>query len=407
MPTVLITGAASGIGRSAAQRLARDGWQCVLVDREAQGLSATLAGMPPAGNTRHRVMTADLTNPAAVEALAGRVGTLDALINNAGMSDRGNLAVVDQDDAAWHPLVALNLDAPARLVQAFSSRLVPGARIVNVASGAGLRAIPWRGAYSASKAGLIAMSRALARERDDWCVTTLCPGFVRTALVDSLIATGRLQPADAVAKVPLGRIAEPEDMAEMLTFLASEDAAPVSGLCVSSDGGSSVFGGSRAFAPATQPPVPLDMPVSMEIIGASAEAWQVVAGEGHGYRAVLDVTPLDAAPGQCLEAVRMAARRFRHAHAGPASLTLMLPPEGAGDWRAAADAAAARMLVATLACEWGAEDLRINAVQAACPDPHALAPLLRFMAGPRARYMTGQVLPVPSPPSSRAALRAP
>lgn len=363
--------------------------------------------MPPAADTRHRVLTADLTNTAAVEALAERVGTLDALINNAGMSDGGNLAVVDQDDAAWLPLVALNLDAPARLVLAFSSRLVPGARIVNVASGAGLRAIPWRGAYSASKAGLIAMARALASERDDWCVTTLCPGFVRTALVDSLITSGRLQPADAVAKIPLGRMADPEDMAEMLAFLASEDAAPLSGLCLSSDGGSSVFGGSRAFAPAMQPPVPLDMPVSVEIIGTPAEAWQLVAsGDGHGYRAVLDFTPLDAEPGQWLEAVRIAARRFKRAHAGPASLTLMLPPEETGDWRAAADAAAARMLLATLACEWGAEDLRINGVQADCHDPGALAPLLRFIAGPRARYMTGQVLPVPSLLSSRATQRA-
>lgn len=395
MPTVLITGAASGIGRAAAQRFARDGWRCVLVDRDAQGLSATMAGLAACPEGDHRALEVDLTDAQSIDALAEHTGTLDALINNAGMSDRGNRPVVEQDGDAWRALLALNLDAPARLVEALSCRLVPGARIVNVASGAGLRAIPWRGAYSPSKAGLIALSRALARQRRDLCVTTLCPGFVRTELVDRLIETGRLNPEHAVAKIPLGRMADPAEMAEALCFLAGPGTAPLSGLTLSVDGGSSVFGGSLAFAPAEIAPAPLDAPTNLQVVGAPAGDWASVGETGPGYPAVLDVSPLAAAPGEWLRTVHGSARRFAQMYARQASLTLLLPPEDQDVWRAAGDAAAARMLVATLACEWGARALRVNALQIARPDARTLAPLLRFMTGAGAQYLTGQVLPLP------------
>jgi hypothetical protein len=92
--------------------------------------------------------------------------------------------------------------------------------------------------------------------------------------------------------------------------------------------------------------------------------------------------------------VHKAARRFAREHPSQASLTLVLPADAGEDWRHAGDLAAARMLVATLACEWGARALRVNALSVAGAEPEAVAPLLRFMAGAGAQYLTGQVLPV-------------
>lgn len=402
MPSVLITGAAAGIGRAAAQRFARDGWRCVLVDRDGAALAATVAGLPAPEASRHEAVEIDLTDAAAIGALPARTGPLDALVNNAGVSDRTNRPVVEQDDDDWRTLLALNLDAPARLVDALLPRLVAGAHVVNVASGAGLRAIPWRGAYSASKAGLIGMSRALARECPELRVSVLCPGFVRTELVDRLVAAGRLEPARVTAKIPLGRMAEPEELAEAIRFLAGADGAVPSGLLLPVDGGSSVFGGSQGFAPAAVAPVPPDTPLRLRVVGDVAGKWSAigsavgsaVAQQGYGYAAMVDVSPLAAPPGDRLAAVHEAARRFAQEHAQQASLTLVLPAGAGEDWRHAGDLAAAGMLVATLACEWGARALRVNALSVSRADPQAVAPLLRFMAGAGAQYLTGQVLPV-------------
>ncbi|WP_240669345.1 SDR family NAD(P)-dependent oxidoreductase [Achromobacter spanius] len=251
METVLLTGAASGIGCATAWRLARLGRRCVLVDRNAEALDALLTALRSEhAGSDHLARVADLTDPEQINALADDVPPLDAIINNAGMTDASNLPAVEQADDNWQRLLDLNLHAPARLLRALHGRLTRHARIVNVASGAGLRAIPLRGAYSPSKAGLIAQTQALAQAHPERRVSVLCPGFVQTELVDGLIASGRLDPVRAVAKIPLGRLAAPEEIACALAFLASDHAALVSGGRLSVDGGSSVFGGSQAYAPA-------------------------------------------------------------------------------------------------------------------------------------------------------------
>ena len=205
MPTVLITGAASGIGRAAAHRFAADGWRCVLVDRDGEGL----AGLRPALPGAHVAHVADLTDAAQVAGLASLSETLDAVLNNAGASDPRGVALVDQPADEQARLAALNLEAPAAVLAAVDARLSPGARIVAVASGAGLRAIPQRGWYSATKAGLIAQTRAFACARPDLVVTVLCPGFVRTELVDALIAAGPPPPRPAGPETPPGPVAAP------------------------------------------------------------------------------------------------------------------------------------------------------------------------------------------------------
>jgi NAD(P)-dependent dehydrogenase (short-subunit alcohol dehydrogenase family) len=429
MPTVLVTGAASGIGRATAVHFAAKGWQCLLVDRDGKALDALVSKLPG----RHHALGIDLTDAAQVRSLGGAVisaGPIDAVVNNAGMSDSSGTPLADQSPAQQSSLALLNLDAPAAVVSAVDARLAPGARVVNVSSGAGLRAIPFRGYYSASKAGLIAQTRALARARPDLGVTVLCPGFVRTELVEGLIAAGRLDPRQAVAKTPLGRMADPAEMAEMIGFLASPGAKAISGEVVALCGGSSVYGGTRACEPATRAPLPMDLPTALSVEAAGVDAWQGLAGEGIGagcadgsgpqasrgtgagegrspaagrYQAVIDASPLaaggnprdDRAAPDLVATVHEAAGRFASRHEADASLTLLLPPDEAGDlpWQRAGEGAAARMLVATLACELASRALRVNAIEVA-PGLSAgeLAPLLQFVAGACAQFFTGQTL---------------
>lgn len=396
MPTVLITGAASGIGRDTARLFARAGWQCVLVDHNETALRDVGHSLPTPASAAHVFRTIDLTDAHQIASLREGTPALDAILNNAGMSDASNTPLVDQDPAQIGRLLALNLAAPAAVVDACAPLLKPGARIVNVSSGAGLHAIPWRGAYSPSKAGLIAQTQALAQAHPEWCVTVLCPGFVRTELVDALIQAGRLKPEGAVAKIPLGRMAHPAEMAQALYFLASPGAAPLSGQTFPVNGGSSVYGGSQPLPPSTVDVLPLDLPLRLEVCGGDAAPWQAVAdapADGPHYAACLDLSPLQAAPAGLLQAVHAAATRFAARHNQQASLTLLLPTAKPGDWQTAGDAAAVRMLIATLACEWGSRALRINALEVPADiEPAALHPLLRYTCGSAAQFLTGQTL---------------
>jgi len=142
--------------------------------------------------------------------------------------------------------------------------------------------------------------------------------------------------------------------------------------------------------------LPLDLPMRLEVCGGDAAPWQAAAQaptEQPHYAACLDLSPLHAQPAGLLQAVHAAAARFAARHPQQASLTVLLPSEAAGRWQDAGDAAAARMLVATLACEWGSRALRINALEVPRePDPESLHPLLRFVCGAAAQYLTGQTI---------------
>lgn len=396
MQTVLITGAASGIGHDAARLFAAAGWHCVLVDNNAQALHALGRTLPSPDAAPHVLRAVDLTDRGQIASLRDGTPALDAILNNAGMSDASNTPLAEQSPAQMARLLALNLAAPAAVVDACAHLLKPGARIVNVASGAGLHAIPWRGAYSPSKAGLIAQTQALARARPEWCATVLAPGFVRTELVDGLIQAGRIKPENAVAKIPLGRMASPAEMAQALFFLASPGAAPLRGQVLAFNGGSSVFGGSQRFEPAALEPLPLDTPMRLEVCDGDGAPWQALAqapsAQPH-YDACLELSPLSCDGPGLLHAVHAAAVRFASRYTQQASLTVLLPATRPARWQDAGDHAAARMLVSTLACEWGGRALRINALEVPEDlDPQSLHPLLRFVCGPAAQYLTGQTL---------------
>ncbi|RQR31553.1 MULTISPECIES: SDR family NAD(P)-dependent oxidoreductase [unclassified Burkholderia] len=392
--TVLITGSASGIGRASAMRFAMAGWRCVLVDHQAEALQSLLETMPQAGEP-HLIRVVNLMEPAEIAALAADMPHLDALINNAGMSDSTQLPLTAMTQEQFAPLVRLNLDAPRLMFRTLATRLKPHARVVNVASGAGLQSIPLRGVYSPTKAGVIAFTKALAVARPDLGVTALCPGFVRTEIVRRLIESGRLDPVRAAGKTPLGRIAEPAELAEALFFLASEGARPLSGSALSVDGAASAYGGSAPCAPAEYDVLPLDTDTAIEVTGTTRDATQdwialQTSNRNAGYSAVIDASVLNAPDGQRLNAAHEAATRFARWHTHSASLTLLLPTQPT-DWRTCGDDAATRMFVATQACEWGSKGLRINSLEVHAHTPvDDVRPITRYMAGAASQFLTGQ-----------------
>jgi NAD(P)-dependent dehydrogenase (short-subunit alcohol dehydrogenase family) len=399
--TVLITGAASGIGRATAVLFARKNWRCVLLDRVLEPLQQLQAELESCSPNGHLIRQADLTLAAEIRSALVDLPELDVLINNAGMSHSGASALEPLDSDIPSQLIALNLSAPALLVEACESRLTTQARIVNLTSGAALRAIPNRGRYSPSKAGLLEQTRALAAAKPDWTVTSLSPGFVRTELVQKLIDTGKLQVSDALTKVPLGRMAEPTEIAEAVYFLATQVPAQFSGGNLIVCGGSSVYGGSQKLAPASYSLPTAATPTKLKTVSLNSGGWAEVRCHLEGtswaesdsfYEGVIDASALLAKAGQILKAVQKAAVDFFQQYATAASLTLLLPSRSV-HWKHAGDLASAKMLVSTLAVEWGSKGLRINAIEVAENIlPTQFLPLIHFLAGTSSQYVTGQTL---------------
>lgn len=226
----LISGAASGIGRATAKRLEAAGWGVVRVDLE------------PAPEPSVRGDVADeATWVAAVALVERRFGRLDALINNAGINVRGSVEEIDR--STWDRILAVNLTA-AYLSAHYGLPLLRATRgsIVNVSSGAGLVGTRRTPAYSASKGGLIALTRQLAVEYAPVGirVNAVCPGVVDTPMVRGL-AAGESNPEWELQRLAdgqlLGRLGTPDEIAAAICFLASPEASFLTGAVVPVDGG--------------------------------------------------------------------------------------------------------------------------------------------------------------------------
>jgi 3-hydroxybutyrate dehydrogenase len=235
----LVTGAASGIGAAVAARLAESGVEVHLVDRDEEGVAKVAAQVH---GTAH---VADLTDQAAIESLDLDV---DILVNNAGVQHVA--PVEDFDPEQFRTIHALMLHAPFLLAR----RVLPGmyargwGRIVHVSSVHGHRASAYKSAYVSAKHGLEGLSKVLALEGADKGVTsnTVCPGYVRTPLVEGQladqarthgIAEDEVLDTVLLARTPLKRLVEPEEVADAVAFLCGPAATSMTGSSLILDGG--------------------------------------------------------------------------------------------------------------------------------------------------------------------------
>ena len=232
----MVTGAARGIGRAIAERLARDGMRVVATDIDAAAV-ATAADEWRAQGLDVSGETLDVGERAAARALLARIGPLDVVVNNAGIASP-MLGFSDIDAAAWRRLFRVNLSGVFVVAQEAARRMASGARIVNIASrgylgGAGASH------YVASKAAVVGLTRAMAIELR-WSgvtVNAVAPGMVDTRMLDDFTAPMRRSLEN---REPSGAAANPRTIADAVAFLCSGQAAQINGQVLIVDGGKSV-----------------------------------------------------------------------------------------------------------------------------------------------------------------------
>jgi len=244
--TVLITGAASGIGRATACRLAEEGASVGILDLDEAGATATADQIRDSGG-HASAWAVDICDRAAVEAavaqLESQAGAITGLVNNAGWDVARPFLETDPD--FWQKVIGINLTGPLNVTHAVLSRMHAAGRgrVVSVASDAGRVGSSGEAVYSACKGGMIAFSKSLAREhaRSGITFNCVCPGPTDTPLLAGLEETGRL--AQALEKaIPMRRLAHPEDYPGLISFLLSDDAAFITGQTISVSGGLTMHG---------------------------------------------------------------------------------------------------------------------------------------------------------------------
>lgn len=243
----LITGAGRGIGKAIARRLAQEGYVVVLVARTTTEINEVKKELIAQGMSAH-AYACDVTSSLDVELLEQRVlkdvGAIDVLINNAGVAPSEKLEHTTDD--LWHRTIATNLTGPFYLSRAFvpAMKKQGGGAIINIASTAAMEGFAYTAAYTASKHGVLGLTRALAKEleRNGITVNAVCPGFVRTAIVEVSVRnitakTGRsAEEAERdLAKLNKeGRLIEPDEIAETVAEMLKN--AAFSGKAVDAHG---------------------------------------------------------------------------------------------------------------------------------------------------------------------------
>lgn len=235
MQTVLITGGSRGIGAATARAFARAGWRAAFTYLRSEAAARAVQA-----ETGAEALRADMTDREAVQTAVGeaerRLGHLDALVLNAGEALGG--LVTDVTAAEWERLVAVNLSAPFYAVQAAIPGMVSRkrGRIVFVSSMWGQVGASCEAAYSAAKAGLLGLSKALAKELGPSGVTVncVCPGCIQTDMLAGYDAATRQALAD---ETPLCRLGTPEEVAEAIRWLASDEAGFITGQTLGVNGG--------------------------------------------------------------------------------------------------------------------------------------------------------------------------
>ena len=244
---VLVTGAASGMGRAIAHLFADEGAQVAVADLAADGVAAAVDEITTAGGTA-RGWVLDVTDSGAitrvVDDVVASLGPVDILVNDAGVSLATEIGGDGFEDA-WATTLAVNLTAYARMVRACLPSLLRNrsGRIVNIASTEGLGATPFLSPYTASKHGVVGLTRSLACELGPQGVTVncICPGPIHTGMTQPI--PGDAKDKFARRRVPLRRYGEPDEVAHMVLSLALPAASFVNGAVLTVDGGlSAKFG---------------------------------------------------------------------------------------------------------------------------------------------------------------------
>jgi 3-oxoacyl-[acyl-carrier protein] reductase len=229
--TALVTGASRGIGRAIAIELARAGASVVVGYNSGAEEAAAVAE-----ETGGRAVQADVSDPAQAKRLVEEAGELHVLVNNAGLTRDGLIARMSDED--WRVVLDTNLGGVFHTCRAAARGMMKrrAGAIVNVSSIVGVHGNPGQTNYSASKAGIIGFTKALARELGNRGVraNVVAPGYVKTRLTDVLDEelTGQM-----LASTPLGRLGDPEDVACAVRFLCSDEASYITGEVLLVDGG--------------------------------------------------------------------------------------------------------------------------------------------------------------------------
>lgn len=246
----VVTGAGRGLGRNIALALAAAGADVALTARTSADLEPLAAAIAAQGR-RSLAVPADVTDPAQVARLAEQVGAawggLDILVNNAGTA--ASHKFLTHPDDLWHQMLLVNLTSVYYVTKAFLPLLIGagGGRIINIASTAARVGDRYVAAYTATKHGVLGLTRALAAELLPQAITVnaICPGFLDTPLtqtsIQNIVARTGLSEADARAALeqmsPQNRLIQPEEVAAVVVFLAQDSSRGITGQAINVDGG--------------------------------------------------------------------------------------------------------------------------------------------------------------------------
>jgi NAD(P)-dependent dehydrogenase (short-subunit alcohol dehydrogenase family) len=242
----LVTGGGAGIGRASAQALADVGASVVVADVAAEGGEETIRLIKEAGGEATFVQ-ADVSKAVGVEELIRQTvkiyGRLDYAVNNAGIAGE-EAGTISHSEEGWDRVLAINLKGVwLSMKYEIPEMLKQGGAIVNLSSFAGLRGSGGTVAYTASKHGVVGLTKAVALEfaGQKIRVNAICPGFVRTPMLQRIFETYPGVEDQLAGREPVGRIAEPEEIAQVVVWLCSDASSFITGACLPVDGGLTVL----------------------------------------------------------------------------------------------------------------------------------------------------------------------